>query len=113
MSTVGKDNSVYVSVINNTDHPITLPVKSEVAKFDVITAAQAERLVPIDPQLVALARLKNSDNPEAEINQLIKTLDPPKGQSIRPKPEYSKLWFPTPETFSDTSLLSPLQRRNF
>ncbi len=49
LSTVATDNSVYVSVFNITDHPITLPVKSEVAEFDVLTAAQAERLLPIDP----------------------------------------------------------------
>ena len=74
--------------------------------------AQADNLIEIDPQLISLAKMRNPDGFESELNQLIqdfhfKKIDTPTG---RPPPDYSKLWFPTPETCHDFSNSTPLQR---
>ena len=69
---------------------------------------QAEKLTEIDPQLIALATMRNENDIENEINQLIqvKKID----RFGRPKPEYEKLWLPTPETCVNPNQLPPLQR---
>ena len=56
--------------------------------------------------------MRNSEDFGGELNQLIQDvhfqkIETPTG---RPPPEYSKLWFPTPETCTDLSNLTPLQR---
>ena len=71
--------------------------------------AQADNL--IDPQLISLAEMRNRDDFEGELNQLIqdfhfRNIDTPTG---RPPPDYSKLWFPTQETCNDFTTLTPLQ----
>ena len=73
---------------------------------------QADNLIEIDPQLISLTKMRKPDDFEGELNQLIqdfhfKKIDTPTG---RPPPDYSKLWFPTPETCNDFSNLTPLQR---
>ena len=70
---------------------------------------QTERLVNVDPQHIALAKIKSHENLEAEINQLVQTKNFQPLNQTRPKPEYEKLWFPTPETCDNPSKLSPLQ----
>ena len=102
LSTVGKGNVIMISALNITDHDITIQQRTEVGKFSVLTPEQAEKLIQIDPQLIALARLKNSDATIAEINQVIEDeTRRGKSQPSRPNPEYHKLWFPTPETCED------------
>ena len=78
--------------------------------FKNLNEKQTERLVNVDPQLIALAKMKNRFNLEAEINQLVQTKNFQPLNQTRPKPEYEKLWFPTPETCDSPSKLSPLQR---
>ena len=109
LSTIDECGKVFISAINLTDHPITVPYNTIIANFEILNTAQAEKLINIDPQLIALAKMRNHDNLEAEINQLVQTevIGSPKS---RPKPEYDKLWFPTPETCSDPENLSPLER---
>ena len=56
--------------------------------------------------------MRNPDDFEGELNQLIqdfhfRKIDTPTG---RPLPDYSKLWFSTPETCNEFSSLTPLQR---
>ena len=53
--------------------------------------------------------MRNHENLKAEINQLMQT-EIIGGSKTRPKPEYDKLWFPTPETCSDPENLSSLER---
>ena len=76
-----------------------------------MNGAEADNLIEIDPQLISLAKMRNPDDFEDELNQLIqdvhfKKIDTPTG---RPLPYYSKLCFPTPETCNDFSILTPLQ----
>ena len=74
--------------------------------------AQADNLIEIEPQLISLAKMRNQDDFEGELNQLIqdfhfRKIDTPIGC---PPPDYSKLCFPTPETCNDFSNLTPLHR---
>ena len=109
LSTIDECGKIFISAINLTDHPITVPYNTIIANFEILNTAQAKKLINIDPQLIALAKMRNHDNLEAEINQLVQTevIGSPKS---RRKPEYDKLWFPTPETCSDPENLSPLER---
>ena len=112
LSTVGKGNVIMISALNITDHDITIQLRTEVGIFSVLTPEQAEKLIQIDPQLIALARLKNPDATIAEINQLIEDeTRRGKSQPSRPPPEYHKLWFPTPETCEEPETFTPQQRQ--
>ena len=78
----------------------------------MLNEAQADNLIQIDPQMISLAKMRNLDDFEGELNQLIqgfhfKIIDTPTG---RPPPDYSKLWFRTPEICNYFSNLTPLQR---
>ena len=111
LSTVGRKNTLYVSALNVTEHPITINSRTEVGRFSILSAEQADRLIQIDPQLIALAKSRNKDDYFTELNQLIQDFTQQKpGQTKRPPPEYSKLWFPTPETCEDPSNLPFLQQ---
>ena len=106
------NNKLYVSALNLCDHQITLSNKTIVGYFEILTESQAEHLAEIDPQLISLAKLRNPDNFENELNQLIHDVHFKKHDTLtgRPPPNYEKLWFPTPETCSDLSDLTSLQR---
>ena len=76
---------------------------------------QAVNLIEIDAQLISLAKMRDPDDLEGELNQLIEDfhfqkIDTPTG---RPPPDYSKLWFPFSEACNDLSILTPLQREVF
>ena len=77
-----------------------------------MSESQADYLLEIDPQLLAIAKMRKPDDFENELNQLIQDIHFQKFDfdNGRPPPDYSKLWFPTPETCTDLSKLSPLQR---
>ena len=112
LSKMDNDNKRYISAINLFDSEITLNSKKQIAHFEILSESQADYLLEIDPHLLALAKMRNPDDFENELNQLIHDIhfqkfDTDKG---RPPPDYSKLWFPTPETCTDLSNLSPLQR---
>ena len=99
LSTVGKNNTLYVSALNVTEHPITINSRTEVGRFSILSTERADQLIQIDPQLITLAKSRNKDDYFAELNQLIQDFTQHKpGQTRRPPPEYRKLWFPTPET---------------
>ena len=112
LSTINDDGKVVLSAINFSDNPITLNNKTEIAHFEILNETEADDLIAIDPTLLSLAKLRNPDDFAGELNQLIQDfhfqkIDTPTG---RPPPDYSKLWFPTPETCTDFSTLTPLQR---
>ena len=103
---------LLVSAINLCDHQITLNCKTVIGFFEILTESQAEHLKEIDPQLISLAKMRNPDNFENELNQLIHDVHFEKidTNTGRPPPDYGKLGFPTPETCSDLSDLTPIQR---
>ena len=80
--------------------------------MEILIEAQADNLIEIGPQLISSEKMLNLDDFECELNQLIQDfhfqkIDTPTG---RPPPDYSKLWFPTPETCNDFANLTSLQR---
>ena len=101
-----------MSALNLCDHQITLSNKTIEGYFEILTESQTEHLAEIDPQLISLSKLRNSDDFENELYQLIHDVLFKKHDTLtgRPPPNYEKLWFPTPETCSDLSDLTPLQR---
>ena len=112
LSKIDDNGKVFVSAINLSDNQITLNNQTEKAHFENLNKAQVDNLIEIDPQLISLAKMRNPDDFEGKLNQLIqdfhlKKIDTPTG---RPPPDYSKLWFPIPETSHDFSKLTPLQR---
>ena len=76
LSTVGKNNTLYVSAINITEHPITINSRTEVGRFSILSTEQADQLIQIDPQLITLAKSRNKDDYFAELNQLIQDFTP-------------------------------------
>ena len=112
LSTIDDHGKVVVSAINFSDNPITLNNKTEIAHFEILNEAEADDLIAIDPNLISLAKLRNPDDFAGELNQLIQDFHFQKIETAtgRPPPDYSKLWFPTPETCTDFSALTPLQR---
>ena len=91
LSTIGANNTIFIAALNITDHPITLTKGTELARFQILTSEQADKMIQVDPELIALA------NFIPEINQLIQDSDRKgRNQPPRPKPDYRSLWFPTP-----------------
>ena len=85
------------ATINKGQFAELLSHRKKIEVFEILTTEQAENLIPIDPELIALAKSRNPDDIVHEINHLIQ--DPTQSgdrQPHRPPPEYSKLWFPTP-----------------
>ena len=115
LSKIDDTVKVFVSALNLSDNQITLNNQTKIAHFETLNEAKADNLIEIDPQLISLAKMRNLDDFEGELNQLIqdfhfKKIETPTGC---PTPDYSKLWFPTPETCHDFSNLTPLQREIF
>ena len=112
LSKIDDTGKVFVSAINLSDNQITLNNQTEIAHLKISNEAQAGNLIETNTQLISLAKMRNPDDFEGELNQLIqdfhlKKFDTPTG---RPPPDYSKLWFPTPETCNDFPDLTPLQK---
>ena len=103
---------VKVSVFNPNDRAVTICKDTEIAKFKLITPRQAQFLQPLDLRLILLAKMRNSENFEQELNQLLQvsTVNG-ESQPDRPLPKYNKLWFPTPETWDPSEKLTPVQRK--
>ena len=109
---IDDSGKVFVSAINLSNNQITLNNQTEKAHFGTVNEAQADKLIEIDPQLISLAKMRNPNDFEGELNQLIqdfhfKKIDTPTG---RPPPDYSKLSFPNPETCYDFYNLTSLRR---
>ena len=70
-----------------------------------------DNVTVIDPRLSSIAKMRNRDISEGEVNQLsqdflFEKIDTPKG---RPLLDNSQLCFPQPETCIDFSNLTPVQ----
>ena len=111
LSTIDKNNVLFISALNITEHPITINGQTEVGKFSILSTEQAEKLTQIDPHLMALAKSRNKEDIFGELNQLIQAdSNPNSAQNSRPELDYNKFWFPTPETCDDPSNLPQLQQ---
>ena len=71
LSRIDHRGKVFVSAINLSDNQITLNIQTEIAVFERLSKTQANNLIQIDPQLISLAKLRNPDDFEGELNQLI------------------------------------------
>ena len=72
LSKIDDTGKVFVSAINLSDNQITLYNKTEKALFDFLNESQADNLNEIDPELISLAKMRNPDDFEGELNQLPK-----------------------------------------
>ena len=98
-SEIDKKNTVYITAFNMTEHYLTLAFKTEIGKFPILTLSEFEKLIPILPETLALAKMKQPDDVELGINELIEEKTSMLSASqLKPPSEYEKLWFPTPET---------------
>ena len=61
ISEVLKNNLLYITAFNITNHHITLPFKTEIGKFSVLTLNEAESLFPIEPEMIAFAKMNHAD----------------------------------------------------
>ena len=113
LSRAEKDGKIYISAINISDHYVHLKANTLIASFEILNQSQAKKLIKIDPQLIALAKQRDPNDLENGLNQLIQMECFDKSSKKRPKPEYEKLWFPTPETCPNPDSLPPLQREIF
>ena len=68
---VNKQNIVYVTAFNMTEHHLTLPFKTKIGKLSIFTLTQYENLIQIEPQTLALAKMNQPDNVELGINEII------------------------------------------
>ena len=112
LSRTDPNGYLYLSALNLQNNEITIPGNSDIAFFKFLSPQQAETLTPIDPQLLMLAKSVNPDDFVKEINQLI--IDEEfnsDSQPPRPKREYKKFWFPTPETCKHPERLKGVEKR--
>ena len=115
LNIIDDSGKVFVSAINLSDNQITPNNQTEIDHLEILIEAQADNLIEIGPQLISSEKVRNLDDFEGELNQLIQDfhfqkIDTPTG---RPPPDYSKLWFPTPESCNDFANLTSLQRDVF
>ena len=112
ISRTDSNGNLFISALNLQNTEITIPRNPDIALFKLLTPQQAETLTPIDPQLLTLAQLRNLESLAQEINQpIIDEEFNSDSQPPRPKPEYRKFWFPTPETCKDPEKLRGVEKR--
>ena len=70
-SKIDDTTKVFVSAINLSDNQITLNNQTEKPHFEVLNEAQAHNLIETDRQLISLAKMRNPDDFEGELNQLL------------------------------------------
>ena len=106
-SALGKLNTkleTRIPIINLTTTTITIPAKTRIAEFIILTSEQSRYLVPVDPQL-----LSNTDDLEKVYQQSLNSMEKPQ----RKQKEYvgkTDFWFPTPETCDNPARLNKFER---
>ena len=103
LSKIEDAGKVFVPGESLSENQITLINQSEIPHFKILNEAKADNLIEFDPQLISLAKMCNSDDFAGELNQFNQDfhfikVETPTGH---PPLNYSKLWFPTPETCND------------
>ena len=102
LSRIDENGLTTIAAINVQPYMITIPAKTIVATFKLLTPEQAEHLVPLEPALLQSEDLQNN------LQNLIEI----KNKTDASKPKHAeKLWFPTPETCKDPSRLNKIERR--
>ena len=71
VSKIHDEDKAFVSAINLSDNQFTLYIQSEKAHFEILNESEDNNVSEIDPHLVSLAKMRNSDDFEGELNQLI------------------------------------------
>ena len=104
LSSIGKNNEVYVKAIKPKDHFVKSPKTTQMAQFKVLQPKQTEQVRLVSTYFLSVAKMRSPVNFMKEFNQLIivEQINAER-QTKCPAPDYSKLWFPTPETWSDAS----------
>ena len=72
LSKIDDTGKVIVSAINFSDNQTTLNNRTKKAHFEFLNEAQADNLVETDPHLISLAKMRNWDDFEVELNRLIR-----------------------------------------
>ena len=109
LRTIDEKGKILISAINISDHYVHIKADTLIASLDILNQSQADRLINIDPQLIALAKMRDPNDLENGLNQLeCKWIS--QIRKVAPTPLYDKLWFRTPETCSSPENLPPLQR---
>ena len=111
LSTIDEKGIILISAINISDLYVHIKADTLIASFEILNQSQADRLINIDPQLIVLAKMRDPNDLENGLNQLVQV--DLSNQKTRPSPEYNKLWFPTPETCSNPENLPPLHREYY
>ena len=107
---VGKDN-ISIIAINLNEHNVTITKNKQIAVFQFLSPQDEKELIEIDPDLLALDKMKDGEFFNS-INQILSTGKVHgKKQPKRPPPDYDKIWFPTPETCPNPENLPSLQRK--
>ena len=109
ISEVLKNKLLYITAFNNTNHHNTLPFKTEIRKLSILTMNEAENLFPIEPEMIAFAKMNHPDDIEMGINELIQQ-SRDKQPQMKHEHKKEKFWFPTPETCQNLELLPQIQR---
>ena len=112
LSSIDEHGKIMISAVNITEHYVHFKANTMVASFEILSQFQADQLIQIDPQLIALAKMQDPNNLENGLNQLVQ-MNCSEKMSSRPPPEYGKLWFATPETCLNPESLPPLKREIF
>ena len=99
LSRIDENRLTTIAAINVQPYMITIPAKTIVATFKLLTP---EYIVPLEPALLQSEELQNN------LQNLIEI----KNKTNASKPQHpQKLWFPTPETCKDPSRLNKIERR--
>ena len=104
-----------IGVINLTGNTCTIPPRTLIGKFKVLTQTQIEFLTPIDPEVLNTvkrhaATREEVDNAITSIYQLDKPRYARKSINLIDEQEGREFWFPTPETCSDPSRLNDTEK---
>ena len=70
LSKIDDTGKVFVSAINVSDNQITLINQTEIALFEILNETQADNLIATETQLISLAKIRNPDDVEGELNRL-------------------------------------------
>ena len=73
--TIDDKRKVFVSAINLSDNQFTLNSPTEIAHSEIPKETQDGNVIEIDPQLISLAKMRNTDDFEGDLNQLIQDFD--------------------------------------
>ena len=102
LSRIDENGLTTIAAINVQPYMITIPAKTIVATFKLLTPEQAEYLVPLEQAPLQSEDLQNNLQNLIEIKNKIDASKPQHAE---------KLWFPTPQTCKDPSRLNKIERQ--